>query len=394
MVRCLTAIALPKPSPMHERFNDWLRSFFPAPLSVGPKEWLRAVIGVGLVVLPMVSIGLWLFGGPVTLHIVAPAGASAVILFSASSSPFAQPWSVLGGNLIATTIGVALGLSALPTVAAAVLAVCLAIACLFSLRCMHPPSCALAMVAAIGGPGISELGYGLLIPVGFNSLLLIAAALVYNNLTRHPYPKPRTASSAVQPASVPLGEEQMSFTGNDVDRALEDFGEIVDITRDDLVELIKRTENHAIRRSMGTVTAGDIMCRQLHWIGPNARLRKAWEIVRQHRLHSLAVVEADGHRLIGIITLTDLLQHFEPSPSRLSVRRLSFSREVRVERVMSTPVVTVHEEAHLTDLVHLLADRGMSCLPVVDAEQRLLGMITQADLVAGLYQNWIKRLGE
>ncbi|HAQ88218.1 MAG TPA: HPP family protein, partial [Pseudomonas sp.] len=155
---------------MQDPLNNWLRSFFPVPLSVGPKEWLRAVIGVGLVVLPMVSVGLWLFGGPVTLHIVAPAGASAVILFSASSSPFAQPWSVFGGNLIAVTIGVALGASALPTVAAAVLAVCLAIACLFLLRCMHPPSCALAMVAAIGGPGISELGYGLLLPVAFNSL--------------------------------------------------------------------------------------------------------------------------------------------------------------------------------------------------------------------------------
>lgn len=377
---------------MQDPFNDWLRSFFPEPLSVGPKEWLRAVIGVGLVVLPMVSIGLWLFGGPVTLHIVAPAGASAVILFSASSSPFAQPWSVLGGNLIAVTIGIALGASALPTVAAAVLAVCLAIACLFLLRCMHPPSCALAMVAAIGGPGISELGYGLLIPVAFNSLLLIAAALVYNNLTRHPYPKPRAASGAEQSGSVPLGEAQMSFTSDDVDRALEDFGEYVDITRDDLVDLIKRTETHAIRRSMGTVAAADIMCRELHWVDPAARMRQAWDIVRRHRLHSLAVLEPGSGKLVGILTLTDLLQHFEPSPSRLNLRRLTFGREVRVEGIMSAPVVSVHEDAHLADLVHLLADRGMSCLPVVDAEQRLVGMITQSDLVAGLYQNWMKRL--
>jgi len=59
---------------------------------------------------------------------------------------------------------------------------------------------------------------------------------------------------------------------------------------------------------------------------------------------------------------------------------------------MSAPVVSVHEDAHLADLVHLLADRGMSCLPVVDAEQRLVDMITQSDLVAGLYQNWMKRL--
>lgn len=379
---------------MHERLNGWLRSFFPAPMSVSHKQWLRAMIGVGLIVLPMVSAGLWLFGGPVTLHIVAPAGASAVILFSASSSPFAQPWSVIGGNLIAVLIGVALGLSGLPTAVAAVSAVCLAIACLFLLRCMHPPSCALAMVAAIGGPGITELGYGLLLPVAFNSVLLVAFALLYNNLTGHPYPKPRAAGSGPQAGSVPLGEESLRFTHDDVDHALADFGEYVDITRDDLVELIQRTEKHAIRRSMGAVVASDIMCRELHSCGPREAIRQARATVRRHRLHALAVVEPDSRRLIGIVTQSDLLQYAEPEPSRFSLRSLSLRREARISDIMRAPVVSVREDAHLPDLVHLLADRGMSCLPVVDQEQRLVGMITQSDLIAGLYQSWMKRLSD
>ncbi|WP_222910803.1 HPP family protein [Pseudomonas sp. DNDY-54] len=375
---------------MRERLTGWLRSFYPTAMTVSHKQWLRAVVGAGLVVLPMVSAGLWLFGGPVTLHIVAPAGASAVILFSASSSPFAQPWAVVGGNVIAVLIGVTLGLSELPTVAAAVSAVCLAIACLFLLRCMHPPSCALAMVAAIGGPGITELGYGLVLPVAFNSGLLVAFALLFNNLTGHPYPKPRGA--VPQAESVPLGEEHLRFTNEDVDSALEDFGEYVDVTREDLVELIQRTERHAIRRSMGAVTAGDIMCRELHSCDPRAPIRQAWETVRKHRLHSLAIVETATGKLTGIVSQTDLLQHFEPRPSRMNLRRLSFHRALRVRDIMSTPVVSVRADAHLADLVHLLADRGMSCLPVVDEDQRLVGMVTQSDLVAGLYQNWMKRL--
>ena len=134
--------------------------------------------------------------------------------------------------------------------------------------------------------------------------------------------------------------------------------------------------------------------RELHWVDPAARMRQAWDVVRRHRLHSLAVVEAGSGKLVGILTLTDLLQHFEPSPSRLNLRRLTFGREMRVEGIMSAPVVSVHEDAQLADLVHLLADRRMSCLPVVDAEQRLVGMITQSDLVAGLYQNWMKRLSD
>lgn len=46
---------------MQERLSHWLRSFFPAPQSVSHKHWIRAVIGVGLVVLPMVAVGLLVF---------------------------------------------------------------------------------------------------------------------------------------------------------------------------------------------------------------------------------------------------------------------------------------------------------------------------------------------
>ncbi len=59
---------------------------------------------------------------------------------------------------------------------------------------------------------------------------------------------------------------------------------------------------------------------------------------------------------------------------------------------MTSPVVTVNQDTHMVDLVFLLSDRGLHCLPVVDGEQRLVGMITQTDLIAALYQNWLKHL--
>ncbi|HBM10689.1 MAG TPA: HPP family protein, partial [Pseudomonas sp.] len=64
----------------------------------------------------------------------------------------------------------------------------------------------------------------------------------------------------------------------------------------------------------------------------------------------------------------------------------------RLRSIMSTPVVTVNPDTHMVDLVFLLSDKGLHCLPVVDAEQRLIGMITQTDLIAALYRNWLKHL--
>ncbi|MGC8050129.1 HPP family protein, partial [Salmonella enterica] len=41
-----------------------------------------------------------------TIWLIAPMGASTVLLFAVPSSPLAQPWSILGGNLCAALIGV------------------------------------------------------------------------------------------------------------------------------------------------------------------------------------------------------------------------------------------------------------------------------------------------
>ena len=377
---------------MQQRLIDWCRSFAPAPLSARPAEWLRAAIGIGLVLLLIIPASALVFGSSISLPLVAPAAASAVLVFAASSSPFAQPWSVLGGNLLATAIGVAVAASDLPVAAAAGIAGALAILCLFILRCLHPPAAALALVAVIGSPQVHAFGFELLYPVAFNSLLLVSVALLYNNLSGHAYPKPRPHKGNPHHTHDPLPSERMSFSEDDVERALADCGEYVDVTRDDLAQLIKQTEKHALRRSMGEITAADIMSRDLYWGTPDCSIQQAWQTLREHRLHSFPVLEPDSRRLVGIVTLVDLLKHFQPASARIKFGQLKFLRGVQLRTIMSTPVVSVTEDSHMVDLVFLLSDRGLHCLPVVDGQQRLVGMITQTDLIAALYRNWLKHL--
>lgn len=377
---------------MQQRLFDWCRSFAPASLSARPVEWLRVAVGVALSMLTVLSACAWVFGSSLTLPLAAPAAASAVLVFAAPSSPFAQPWSVLAGNLLATLIGVALGASSLPVVVAAGMAGALVIICLLGARCLHPPSAALALVAVVGNAEIHAVSYELLYPVAFNSALLIAVALIYNNLTGHAYPKPRTARGNTHHTFDALPSERMSFSEDDVAKALADFGEYVDVTHDDLAQLIKQTEKHALRRTMGEVTAADIMSRDLYWATPECSAHKAWESLREHRLHSLPVVKDDGRELLGIVTLVDLLKHLRSTPARIRLAQLMRPGTDRLRAIMTSPVVTVDEHTHMVDLVFLLSDRGLHCLPVVDGQQRLVGMITQTDLIAALYRNWLKHL--
>lgn len=169
---------------------QWLRSFIPVANPPNLRECLRAslgaFIGIGLTgaishaALGNASDAIWL---------IAPMGASTVLLFAVPASPLAQPWSFFGGNLVAAVVGITCAkLIASPVIAAA-LAIAFAIAGMILLRCVHPPSGAVALTTVLGGPIIHAAGYGFIVyPLGLNTLLLLATALVYNNLTEHRYP--------------------------------------------------------------------------------------------------------------------------------------------------------------------------------------------------------------
>jgi CBS domain len=54
---------------------------------------------------------------------------------------------------------------------------------------------------------------------------------------------------------------------------------------------------------------------------------------------------------------------------------------MRAKDVMTSPVVTVRSQTAAKDAVQLLVTHGFTALPVVDADNRLLGIVTEADLL-------------
>jgi CBS domain-containing membrane protein len=171
-----------------DKFMAWLRHFIPVPINGRKREKLAGCIGawVGLMFTEMVSkVAL----GDLNPWFIAPMGASAVLLFAMPSSPLAQPWSIIGGNIISALIGVACARNIGDPMLAASVAPALAIAAMFALHCLHPPSGAVALTAVLGGPAVLDTGYRFaFMPVAINSVFLLAAALLFNNLLRRRYP--------------------------------------------------------------------------------------------------------------------------------------------------------------------------------------------------------------
>lgn len=106
----------------------------------------------------LVGVALTSLASAVTLHgfapvpfLVAPIGASAVLVFAVPASPLAQPWSVIGGNVVSALVGVTTARYVPVPFLGVGIAVGGAIVAMSLLRCLHPPGGAAALTAVMGG---------------------------------------------------------------------------------------------------------------------------------------------------------------------------------------------------------------------------------------------------
>ncbi|MGF6875320.1 HPP family protein [Paraburkholderia sp. MM5477-R1] len=378
----------------------WLASFLPAPVTVKWHERARSCLGA-LLGIAFTGGLMYLLLGPVANIplLVAPMGASAVLLFAVPASPLAQPWSIIGGNLVSATVGVTCAmLIGDPTLAAA-LAVALSISGMFALRCVHPPSGAVALTAVLGGPVIHALGYRFVLePIAIQSAALLFAALVYHAATGHRYPHAGRQDRAT-PSQAADEAARVGFTREDVKAVLGRRDELLDIDTDDLYSLLRETQLQAFSRSFNELRCEDVMSRHVVSVSPGTRAAAAWQLFKRHNVKALPVVDA-AQKLLGIVTRADfvdrrsfgalgpILNYFD------GWLRGDALRTSNVGSVMTTDVCTVAVTDPITELVPMFANFGHHHIPVLDRAGRVVGMITQVDLISGLYRQTATRARE
>src|ERR1700754_372302 len=116
------------------------REFLPPDQVVDARERWRSAFGALLGVLLTALLTRWLGqGGAASPWLVAPIGASAVLVFAAPAERLAPPWAVIGGNTVSALVGILCVQAFGDAVWVPALAVGLAIALMFALRCLHPP---------------------------------------------------------------------------------------------------------------------------------------------------------------------------------------------------------------------------------------------------------------
>ncbi|MHC8354055.1 HPP family protein [Pseudomonas sp. LB3P81] len=229
-----------------------LARWLPASVNTRPSEWSRAAIGMALGTMFSVWVCSRVFGIEVAQHLIGPLGASAVLLFAVSSGALAQPWSILGGYLSAGVIALLVAHVLGRTLGSACLAAGMALILMCWLRCLHPPAGALALTLVLADPATIALDWKALAPVMLGASTMLFSALAFNNLTRIRYPKRASEPVAVLPADHPPIDNQ-AITAQDLKLALAEMEAFIDVTPEDLEQLIHASELQAKRRSVGDV---------------------------------------------------------------------------------------------------------------------------------------------
>lgn len=367
------------------------------PINLSLKGKLISVVSCFSVILLTAWITQQFSSNTVYPIIVASMGASAVILFIMPTSPLAQPWPLVGGQLVSAVIGVVCAQVFTHTVFASACAVGGSVLVMLVFRCLHPPGAATALTPIMAGAA-TTLGYDfVLLPVLLNVAIMLLMAIVINRwLLRYDYPtvahqvkdKKHQYNTFIQPS------QRVGISEQDLEQALGNRDMFMDISTGDLSKLLTDAQLQSFKRFRGNITCADIMVKNILSVEYGTEVEEAWNIMHSGKLKSMPVIDR-ARRVIGIITWNDFFKFINVSVNgtfqekfRGFIRRtpeVSSSKPESVGHIMTSSVSVLPETAHIAALIPLMSNQGYRQIPIVNNEDRLVGMVYQANLIAALY---------
>jgi CBS domain-containing protein/nucleotide-binding universal stress UspA family protein len=144
------------------------------------------------------------------------------------------------------------------------------------------------------------------------------------------------------------------------------------------------------RVSLPSVRVKDAMTREVMSIGPSTSLSQVVELLDEKGIKSIPVMEQG--KIVGIITGGDLLARtnmglrlslHESLPAAVlsdQIRRLAEEGKTAKD-VMTSPVVTISEDEHITRAAALMNEKNIKRVPVLNKQGELVGIISRLDIL-------------
>lgn len=384
----------------NKRLHHWLTALGPAIGAGSLVDLARGPLGSGVA---LVATGLMLLlpglDRSAGFFVIAPFGASAVLLFAVPNSPLAQPWSAIVGNGISALMAVAVLKIVRDPVASVAIALSLAIFAMILLRALHPPGGAVALVAALDPTIVDRLGFGfVLAPVMAGTAILVGLAMLWHLVTGRVYPFRQPDAAGPHGTADKAPAERLGLGAEDLRQILDTYRQSSNLGVEDLARLIAAAEQLAAAHHMDALRCEDFMSRDLVTVSPETPAGRVAALFRKHGFTSIPVVE-DGNRLLGVIFQIDLIRSARRAARRdhrgfltMLARLTTASGKMapRARDIMSKDLPTVTRDAPAGALLPLLQDGQAEAVPVMEGD-RIVGIVTRSDLLSALARDAARR---
>ena len=126
----------------------------------------------------------------------------------------------------------------------------------------------------------------------------------------------------------------------------------------------------------------DVMTTQVTTVAPETLVAEAIQLFGECNIRHLLVTDQQG-RLAGVFSDRDALRQMARGCDPFATR---------VAALMRQEPVSVADDTPIQDAIELLSFHRINCLPVIDADRRVRGILTTTDLLSTLYRilNWLQ----
>ncbi len=122
----------------------------------------------------------------------------------------------------------------------------------------------------------------------------------------------------------------------------------------------------------------DIMSTEVFYVGPDKMMNRIQDVIEWNEVRHVPVVDKHGY-VLGIISQRDLLQTAFTNVSMADQYELL--KNIPITDFMKTRVITTTPETDLAEAAWLLIENKIGCLPVLDKQSKIIGIVTESDFV-------------
>lgn len=128
-------------------------------------------------------------------------------------------------------------------------------------------------------------------------------------------------------------------------------------------------------------SVSDLMTHNPYCVKQHNSLQDAHNLMREKNIRHIPVIDDDGS-LVGMLTQKVMISEVMRILAKYGPQALERKeKQIVVREIMATDIATITKIQPLSEVAQFFVDNRHGCIPVIDDEQKLQGILTSSDFV-------------